>query len=55
VKVGDFVIRKEFMDKDHVCGIVIDFDCDGDPIVYWNGGSIEEEFLSNVEVTSESR
>ena len=41
MKVGDFVIRKEFMDKDHVCGIVIDFDCDGDPIVYWNGGSIE--------------
>ncbi len=53
MKVGDLIVRKEFMDDEHVCGIIVDFDCDGDPIIYWNGGSIEEEFLSNVGVIGE--
>ena len=54
MKVGDFVRRVVFMDSCHMCGIVVSFDKDGDPIIYWNGGFIEEEYASEVEVTSES-
>ena len=45
---GDFVVRKMHLDDDHLYGIIMDFDHDGDPIIYWNGGDIEEEFLNMV-------
>jgi len=54
MKVGDFIVRKKFLDKSHLCGIIIDFDVDGDPIIYWNGDFIEEEFANQVGVISES-
>jgi hypothetical protein len=38
------------MDDAHICGIVIEFDSDNDPIIYWNGGIIEEEYAHMVEV-----
>ena len=52
MKVGDFVIRKEFLDSAHSCGIIISFDKDGDPCILWNGGFVEEEFRRHVQVTS---
>jgi len=55
MKVGDVVIRKEFMAETHVCGIILDFDDDDDPIIFWNGDIIEEEYARLVEVISESR
>lgn len=55
MKVGDFVIRSVFMDEGHICGVVMSFDSDGDPVIYWNGGFLEEEYASEVEVISESR
>ncbi len=55
MKVGDLVWRTSFMDDDHVCGIIMKFDRDGDPIIYWNGGSFEEEYSGMVEVISENR
>jgi hypothetical protein len=55
MKVGDLIARKEYMDDEHVCGIIMQFDPDGDPIIYWNGGDIEEEYTRRVEVINESR
>ncbi len=55
MKVGDCVVRPEWLDKDHRCGIVIDFDADGDPIIFWNSEIIEEEFKHKVKVQHESR
>jgi len=54
MKVGDVVMRKEFLSEHHICGIVLDFDSDGDPIIYWNGNFIEEEYASKVRVISET-
>ena len=50
MKIGDCVIRPEWMDKDHRCGIVIGFDVDNDPIILWNSEIIEEEYEHKVEV-----
>jgi hypothetical protein len=33
-------------------GVIIDFDKDGDPIILWSSGVIEEEFARQVEVIS---
>ena len=54
MKIGDLVARKEFMDHEHVMGIIMRFDPDGDPIIYWNGGDLEEEFATCVMVISET-
>ena len=54
MKVGDLVIRKVFMAESHICGVIMSFDKDGDPIIYWNGGFLEEEYASEVEVVSEN-
>lgn len=50
MKVGDCVVRPEWMDEDHQCGIIIAFDADGDPIILWNSEIIEEEYKHKVEV-----
>ena len=50
MKVGDCISRREWMDDDHRCGIVIGFDEDGDPIILWNSGEIEEEYAHQVVV-----
>jgi len=50
MKIGDCIVRPEWMDKDHQCGIVIGFDVDGDPIILWNSEIIEEEYEWKVEV-----
>ena len=55
MRVGDLIARKEYMDDEHVCGIIMQFDTDGDPIIYWNTGVIEEEYASCVEVINENR
>ena len=55
MKVGDLIKRKKFMDADHCHGVIVGFDSDGDPLIYWNGDLIEEEYASAVEVISESR
>ena len=55
MKVGDFIIRKKYMDDSHSCGIIVSFDKDGDPYILWNGGFIEEEYKSAVEVASRPR
>ena len=52
MKVGDFIVRKQHMDDAHCFGLVVNFDKDGDPYILWNGGFIEEEYKSAVEVTS---
>jgi hypothetical protein len=54
VKIGDLVARKEYMDDEHVCGIIMRFDSDGDPVIYWNGGALEEEYEERVKVISET-
>jgi hypothetical protein len=50
MKIGDCIKRRVHMDDAHVCGIVIEFDSDNDPIIYWNSGIIEEEYAYMVEV-----
>jgi hypothetical protein len=48
VSQGDFIVRTSYLDDDHVCGVIVDFDSDNDPIILWNGGVIEEEFMNMV-------
>lgn len=50
MKVGDCISRCQWMDEDHQCGIIIEFDKDGDPIILWNNGEIEEEYGNQVKV-----
>ncbi len=38
------------MDAEHVCGIVVGFDEDNDPVIYWNSGVIEEEYAHMVRI-----
>jgi hypothetical protein len=45
---GDFIIRTDYLDDGHVWGVIVDFDCDDDPIILWNNGDIEEEYLNMV-------
>jgi len=45
---GDFIVRIAYLDDNHICGVIVDFDCDDDPIILWNGGVIEEEYLNMV-------
>jgi len=51
MKVGDLINRKVRM-KTLTKGVIIDFDNDGDPIILWSSGVIEEEFASQIEVIS---
>ena len=50
MKVGNLIRREMYMDEEHIWGIVLRFDSDGDPIIYWNSGIIEEEFANKVSV-----
>jgi len=50
MKVGNLIRREVYMDEEHVWGIILRFDSDGDPIIYWNSGIIEEEYANKVSV-----
>jgi len=51
MKVGDLISRKQRM-KTLNKGVIIGFDKDGDPVILWSSGVIEEEFARQVEVIS---
>jgi len=50
MEVGDLVKRIDPMQPTHLNGVVVGFDRDGDPIILWNNGVIEEEYANQVEV-----
>jgi|LWDU01.1.fsa_nt_gi UDP-N-acetylmuramyl tripeptide synthase len=55
MKVGDLVKRIDPMIPTHRNGVIVGFDSDGDPIILWNNGMIEEEFANQVKVVDGSR
>jgi hypothetical protein len=51
---GDFIVRNHpFLA--HNFGVIVRFDSDGDPIILWDGGSLEEEYSSAITVLSNDK
>ncbi len=49
---GDLIIRTGYLDDGHIWGVIVDFDRDDDPIILWNSGVIEEEYMHLVRLAS---
>ena len=50
MKVGNLVKRIDPIHPTNLNGVIVGFDKDGDPIILWNNGLVEEEFANKVKV-----
>ena len=55
MKVGDLVKRIDPIYPTNLSGVIVGFDSDGDPVILWNNGAVEEEYANKVVVISECR